>query len=256
MKRFVEEYPEFRKLGGNVSKHVAIVEELSRKVEVDHLLEVSELEQSLACNEAHNQDLKNLLRLIGSDIDRFAKLRLAILYALRYQKQPGNSINLVKAALGQAGVDEAQITLINVILNLAGADQRQDDLFANENIFARGRSALKGLRGVENVYTQHTPLLSQTLDLLVKGRLKESSYPYVDETERKPPNVSGSTSPVHDIIVFIIGGVTYEEARSIALLNARALEAAAAGPNASPEIQRLAHVRVVLGGTNIINSRE
>ena len=47
MKRFVEEYPEFRKLGGNVSKHVALVGELSRLVDRDKLLEVGELEQGL-----------------------------------------------------------------------------------------------------------------------------------------------------------------------------------------------------------------
>ena len=33
MKRFVEAYPEFRKLSGNVSKHVALVSELSRLVD-------------------------------------------------------------------------------------------------------------------------------------------------------------------------------------------------------------------------------
>jgi hypothetical protein len=48
MKRFVEEYPEFRKLGGNVSKHVALVGELSRIVGRDKLLEVGEVEQGLA----------------------------------------------------------------------------------------------------------------------------------------------------------------------------------------------------------------
>ena len=58
MKRFVEDYPEFRKLGGNVSKHVALVGELSRLVEQGRLLEVSELEQSLATNDNHNSDLR------------------------------------------------------------------------------------------------------------------------------------------------------------------------------------------------------
>ena len=58
MKRFVEEYPEFRKLSGNVSKHVTLVGELSRRVGEDSLLEVSELEQSLACNDSHANDLK------------------------------------------------------------------------------------------------------------------------------------------------------------------------------------------------------
>lgn len=48
MKRFVEEYPEFRKLGGNVSKHVALVGELSRLVGQAKLLEVGEVEQGLA----------------------------------------------------------------------------------------------------------------------------------------------------------------------------------------------------------------
>lgn len=58
MKRFIEEYPEFRKLSGNVSKHVTLVSELSRRVGAEDLLEVSEVEQSLACNDNHSNDLK------------------------------------------------------------------------------------------------------------------------------------------------------------------------------------------------------
>lgn len=58
MKRFVEDFPEFRKLSGNVSKHVALVGELSRRVGAHSLLDVSELEQSLACNDNHATDLK------------------------------------------------------------------------------------------------------------------------------------------------------------------------------------------------------
>lgn len=64
MKRFIEEYPEFRKLSGNVSKHVTLVSELSRRVAADNLLEVSELEQSLACNDNHGTDVKVLLVLL------------------------------------------------------------------------------------------------------------------------------------------------------------------------------------------------
>ena len=63
MKRFIEEYPEFRKLSGNVSKHVTLVGELSRKVGAENILEVSEVEQSLACNDNHANDLKVTLFL-------------------------------------------------------------------------------------------------------------------------------------------------------------------------------------------------
>ena len=58
MKRFVEDFPEFRKLSGNVTKHVTLVSELSRRCGVDDLLNVSELEQSLACSDNHASDLK------------------------------------------------------------------------------------------------------------------------------------------------------------------------------------------------------
>ena len=62
MKRFVEDFPEFRKLSGNVSKHVTLVGELSRRVGADSLLDVSELEQSLACNDNHTNDVKVAIR--------------------------------------------------------------------------------------------------------------------------------------------------------------------------------------------------
>lgn len=35
------------------------------------------------------------------------------------------------------------------------------------------------LRGVENVYTQHKPLLVETLEDLSKGRMKESLFPFL-----------------------------------------------------------------------------
>lgn len=34
-------------------------------------------------------------------------------------------------------------------------------------------------QGVENIYTQHTPLISETLDSLVKGKLKDTQFPYI-----------------------------------------------------------------------------
>ena len=38
------------------------------------------------------------------------------------------------------------------------------------------------MQGAENVYTQHTPHLSQTLENLFRGRLKDTSYPFLEGT--------------------------------------------------------------------------
>lgn len=50
MAKFVDNYPEYRKMHGNVSKHVTLVTEMSKIVEERMLMLVSQTEQDLACN--------------------------------------------------------------------------------------------------------------------------------------------------------------------------------------------------------------
>lgn len=236
MKRFIEEYPEFRKLSGNVSKHVTIVGELSRRVGLENLLEVSETEQSLACNDSHAADLKNVQRLLQSpSVTTDSKVRLVALYALRYQKHPQNALPLLVDLLDAAGnVPQRRIDIIAKLLTYHSSLQQVQstggisDMFESTGIFSSSR--LKGLKGVDNVYTQHSPRLETTLQELIKGRLREQQYPFVDgggSTKEKP----------QDIIVFMVGGATYEEAKLIATLNAS-----------------VPGIRVVLGATCIHNS--
>lgn len=44
MKRFIEHYPEFSRLAGNVSKHVTLTSELDHTIKARSLLNISELE--------------------------------------------------------------------------------------------------------------------------------------------------------------------------------------------------------------------
>ncbi|KAF1346756.1 Sec1-like protein [Delphinella strobiligena] len=239
MKRFVEDYPEFRRLSGNVTKHVTLVTELSRRVGEDNLLDVSELEQSLACNDNHNADLKNLQRLIQDPkTPADNKLRLVAIYALRYASHPSNSTPALVDLLSVAGgLSRHRINLIPKLVTYAHSLQSLPqtgaipDLFQPSSIFSGARDRFnRGLRGVENVYTQHSPRLETTLQDLIKGRLRDQQYPFVEGggTTRDKPQ---------DIIVFMIGGTTYEEAKMVAQVNA-----------SSPG------VRVVLGGTSVHNS--
>lgn len=239
MKRFVEDYPEFRRLSGNVTKHVTLVTELSRRVGEDNLLDISELEQSLACNDNHAADVKNLQRLIQDPkVPADNKLRLVAIYALRYASHPSNSTPALVDLLSVAGgLSRHRINLIPKLLSYAHSLQSLPqtgaipDLFQPSSIFSGARDRFnRGLRGVENVYTQHSPRLETTLQDLIKGRLRDAQYPFVEGggTTRDKPQ---------DIIVFMIGGTTYEEAKMIAQVNA-----------SSPG------VRVVLGGTSVHNS--
>lgn len=38
---------------------------------------------------------------------------------------------------------------------------------------------IKGIKGVENIYTQHEPHIKQIVELLTKGKLPEQNYGYI-----------------------------------------------------------------------------
>ena len=237
MKRFVEDYPEFRKLSGNVSKHVALISELSRQVSASSLLDVSELEQSLVCNDNHTTDLRTLQSFITNpSVPADNKIRLVTLYAIRYEKHPNSALHILMDLLTTvAGISSAKLAVIPQVLAYHRSLQDAPvaggftDLFTSDSTpFSQFRRNLN-LKGVENVYTQHSPRLETTLQNLIKGRLKEIQFPFLDgqHTRDKP----------QDVIVFMIGGTTYEEAKMIAQINAS-----------------VPGVRVVLGSTGVMNS--
>lgn len=67
------------------------------------------------------------------------------------------------------------------------------------------KKMIKGLKGVENIYTQHVPRLKQVVDDVVRGRLKPSSFPYLGTVQL------GEGVRPREVIVYIVGGSTYEE---------------------------------------------
>lgn len=232
MKNFVEQYPQFKKMSGTVTKHVTVVGELSASVTRHNLLEVSELEQEIACQSDHSKHLQRLKNLLSNtSVRHHDAAKLVGLYALRYEKHASNALPSLVDALKSRGAPEQLVKGVVNLLEYGGAHARQSDLFGLQDAVKITKRLFKGLNGVENIYTQHTPLLKDTLEDLIKGKLRENLYPTLggDDTAygRRP----------QDIFVFIVGGATYEEAACVHQIN-----------------QSYPGVRIVLGGTTIHNS--
>ncbi|XP_078431252.1 vacuolar protein sorting 45 [Wolffia australiana] len=229
MAKFVDNYPEYKKMQGNVSKHVALVTEMSRIVQERKLMTVSQTEQELACNGGQVAAFEAVTNLLNdesiSDVDC---LRLVMLYALRYEKEsPVQLMQLFNKLASRSAKYKSGI--VQFILKQAGVDKRTGDLYGNRDFLSLARNMARGLKGVENVYTQHQPLLFQTMENIIKGRLRDADYPFVGNHFQQ-----GRPS---DVVIFVIGGTTYEEARSVAMHNA-----ANTG------------TRFILGGSVILNS--
>ncbi|KOC65787.1 Vacuolar protein sorting-associated protein 45, partial [Habropoda laboriosa] len=230
MKNFVETYPLFKKLSGAVAKHVTLLEDLSSIVGKRNLLKVSELEQELSCQSDHSMQLQKIRELINSQqVQEMDCVKLVMLYALHYEKHTNNDINGLLNLLKLRGVSERHIKLVYNILEYSGINARQSNLFDRESVVKITKKLFKGLNGVDNIYTQHTPLLNETLEDLIKGKLSLQTFPYLGNTlmSKRP----------QDIIVFMIGGTTYEESLTVYNLN-----------------KQNHGIKIILGGTTIHNS--
>uniref|UniRef100_A0A673JMW0 Vacuolar protein sorting-associated protein 45 n=1 Tax=Sinocyclocheilus rhinocerous TaxID=307959 RepID=A0A673JMW0_9TELE len=180
MKAFVDNYPQFKKMSGTVSKHVTVVGELSRLVSERQLMEVSEVEQELACQNDHSSAQQNLRRLLQNPrLSEIDAVRLVMLYALRYEKHSSGILPSLMEELNRKGVLERHRKMIQTVVEYGGKRIRGSELIAPTDAVAITKQFFKGLKGVENVYTQHQPLLHDTLDQLIKGRLKDSQFPYL-----------------------------------------------------------------------------
>lgn len=228
MQKFMERYPAFRSQSINVSKHVAVIGELSRLVDVCHLLDISALEQEIACGNDHgNHKIQLMEKLQNHAIQPADKVRLAILFAIRYESY--SEVSQIKSVLIENGVKAEKAALIDAVLEYGGESQRAPGLFASDNIIGKLSRTITTSVGIDNVYTQHNPLLSKTLEAISKQKLKDSQYPSI------PPGVPMSRTS--EVIIFMVGGTTYEEALKVSEFNA-------ANPN----------LRVILGGSCIQNS--
>ncbi|ESN92176.1 hypothetical protein HELRODRAFT_194330 [Helobdella robusta] len=208
MKNFIETYPSFKKMSGAVSKHVTLVSELSRLVAQYNLMDVSECEQEVACHDDHSQSLQKIRSLLhNASIRNLDAVRLVMLYTLRYERHSNNDIFGLVGILRKRGVQEEWIKLVNSILDYGGQKVRTSELLESQIPINITKKFLRGLKGVENIYTQHQPVLISLLEQLLKNKLKESSFPYLGASHlRERPQ---------DIIIFQVGGTTYEESSSV-----------------------------------------
>lgn len=127
-------------------------------------------------------------------IRKYDALRLTALFALRYETDGAPRIAELKRDLETKGLGSADISLIDALLAYAGVRarmirrtlsllgslspllmlsvcgycsqnaRRSSDLFASRSLLAKFTSTVKrSVAGVQNVFTQHTPLLHEVL---------------------------------------------------------------------------------------------
>jgi len=298
MQAFLERYPAFRSSALNVTKHVTLVSELARQTDVCQLLSLSQLEQEVVCSSGssgeHSSHKTELSQIISSPtIAPTDKYRLVLLFLMRYESfyLVNNSLefrDLRQMLERGANASQSDIQRLEAILQVtrekspsavggSGHGGRAPNLFTAGGVLATlSKHLVSSIQGVENVYTQHQPLLARILGQLSKdlprGRTREATaqalpfVPYNGAQNQAQAQAAAEACRPTEIIVFYVGGTTYEEALAVTDFNRGANAdgkpgASAGGSDAKAKDaggggmgSGTAGIRCFLGGSCIHNS--
>ncbi|MES1923413.1 vacuolar protein sorting-associated protein 45 [Bonamia ostreae] len=144
---------------------------------------------------------KKISKMIKSE--KYAKediLRLCMIFALRFNTA-SKETKMLKNLLKQN--EYKNKFNIEKLQNFCSREGTQIvDLFSKGFIKKSFNVLQNAIKGVENIYTQHSPAINQILDHLVNNRLDEKNFPFLG----KRKNAVGN-----NILIYVVGGCTYEE---------------------------------------------
>lgn len=223
IKNFVSNFPDAKKQSVQVTRHSSIIGHLIDETNSRNLIRLSELEQEMfvsSCVDEHSKVALELVRNPRTDIDD--ALRVSILYTLRYEKSTANIIAQLKTELEARGCPPQKLALMSKITQVAGESYRMHEVYPTST-GSKFKAAISIIptfgNEVKNVLTQHQPLLKKIINRAYNGRLAESDYPVAQVKGYAVTSQTAATTRAKDVLIFMIGGVTCEEAMLVANIN-------------------------------------
>lgn len=126
-------------------KHVTLMSELSHAVERRGLMAVSGVEQDVVCQApslaAHYEAVAALVGNLA--IDEKDRLRLVLLFALRYERDGQAQVAALLRTLGEQGLEQHRLALLRFVLQQCTAGKRVADIFSDRTMSSRFASLAK-----------------------------------------------------------------------------------------------------------------
>ena len=230
IKKYIEALPQKKKESMEITKHTTIIYDLTKNMEEKKLLEISSLEQEVACNDNKKEQMNKILNIIKNNSlskSKFEKVKLFLLFCLRYEEDTIN-IEALKNAMKENNMGD-YCNIADLLLKYCGSKQRNCDLLGNKDFISKHLNKItSAFKDIPNIFTQHTSLLS---NLVKKMNEKKCN-------EIETLNGNSKQDKFSKMLIFNLGGATYEEARDMNTFS------------------RQTKIDVVYGGTNMINSRD
>ncbi|KAI5963202.1 VPS45 [Candida pseudojiufengensis] len=276
LKKTLTKFPEFQKFSTNIGTHVNLISKIDEELKKQHLWEIGELQQTIICGLESQSNIKTTLLevLQNKNISTVNKIKLILLYTYKFHES-SNDLNLFISKLNEPSFTQEppapeQIHLIknfNVLFDMEDSKRNQqhqqssqDQPFNNNitkninqqglaNLFSNNKVNFKKFFNKnetpenDNVYLQYTPKLKTTIQNLLNpdSNARPNSFfqTLIPEKVKQQYGNNSSNNSIQDLIIYIKGGVTYEEYRIINELS-----------KLNPKLN------IIIGGDEILNSEK
>lgn len=212
LKSFIRTYRTYQEEKARLARHTELMSAISKEVQtstiVGDLTKLAIIEQDIVTENQQAKQFEQVMSIIrDSRVTDQNALRMAILFALKYENSKDYLANItdIKGALYARHSGDTMIEILDRFVLFAGNSYRRaEPLFTNQSILSRAKNLILGDNG-KTQFTRYTSNFEAVLLKLEKKQLDAINYPSIRE-------LPGSLEP-KKIIVFFVGGATYEEAK-------------------------------------------
>ena len=231
LRKIIDQLPEKKKESMAITKHYKLFYSISEYVTKHKLMELSKIEQDISVNDNKKEQYNQIVQIMSDPkVQHLDKCKLYLLYMLRYENDP--SVATLKNIMIENKLDNKWVSFGNALLKYAGRERRKLDCFQDKDILSKGKKFFMNAfgQGNENAFMQHISYLNGMVERLIKGKSRDNETININYN-------SGNEPRVNNLIVFVFGGITFEETRDLTLLGNQL------------------GINIICGGTNVINSR-
>ena len=231
LRKIIDQLPEKKKESMAITKHYKLFYSISEYVTKHKLMDLSKLEQDISVNDNKKEQFNQIVQIISDpNVQHLDKCKLYLLYMLKYEND--SSVNNLKNIMIEKELGD-WVKYGEALINYAGRKKRNLDCFQDKDILSKGKKFILNAfgQGNENAFMQHISYLNGIVERMLKGKNKDNELVNINYN-------SGNNEPkLNNIIVFVFGGITFEEVRDLSMLG------------------KQLGVNIICGGTNVVNSK-
>uniref|UniRef100_A0A7S4PKR4 Uncharacterized protein n=2 Tax=Paramoeba aestuarina TaxID=180227 RepID=A0A7S4PKR4_9EUKA len=288
----ISQLPKIKRQAVNMRKHVDVMTEIGKQIRIRNLFDIGALEQDIMRTYAprdHWRKLREIVECKNASNTRDI-LRLALLFILRYEAEDGSSLTSETSGFTKAftnlsvtgSSDDAspKVSAAAVVLELLHSNEigRSTSLIKIKHFLDRygsdarcmnqpsksSRNIFKSVFGVvksasadqsQSWYTQHKPFVTTLAKLLLEENLPLTDFPSYPTNLTIDEKTLEKTDS-RNILIFVVGGVTYTEARVMEEFCAEYTEKSTEKTSSkkSPSKHTTITPNILFGSTNMLTS--